>query len=153
MKKTGSKKAWVLHWILRLVLGLTFVGASWHKILDPGDFAKIIYGYGLFPDISINALAIVRPHVEFLAGICLILGILPRSCLMILNGLLVAFILVIGFNLWRGHVFDCGCFSFGNSTSVLSAGWILARDIVLLGTGIFLWRSFKPAPRKRSISF
>lgn len=151
MKKTGSKKGWALHWTLRLVLGLTFVGASWHKIINPGQFAKIIYGYGVFPDFSINALAIVLPHLEFLAGICLILGILPRSSLIILNGLLSAFILVIGFNLWRGHVFDCGCFSFDNTPA--APEWVLVRDFILLGMGVFLWKSFKPVRSKRTISF
>lgn len=151
MRNNRSKKRWAIHWTLRLVLGFTFVWASWHKMVNPGEFAKIIYGYGIFPAITINVLAIVLPYVQLVAGICLILGILPRSSLLILNGLLTAFILVIGFNLWRGHVFDCGCFSFNHSSG--SAQGLLGRDLVLLGMGIYLWISFKPASSRRSISF
>lgn len=131
------------HWILRFVLGLTFIWASWHKIINPGEFAKIIYGYGVFPGIFINPIAIFLPYLEFLAGVCLVTGILPRSSLLILNGLLTAFILLIGFNLFRGHVFDCGCFSVSQTQTTASAWFLLIRDFFLLAAGICLWVQFK----------
>ena len=43
----------------RWFLGMIFLYASYHKIAAPAQFAKIIYGYYLFPDISINIIAIV----------------------------------------------------------------------------------------------
>ena len=36
---------------VRLILGVTFIYASYHKILAPAEFAKVVYGYGLFPDL------------------------------------------------------------------------------------------------------
>ncbi len=141
MKDNYSKQRRVslIHWIIRLVLGLTFIWASWHKMVNPGEFAKIIYGYGVFPGISINLIAIFLPYLEFLAGICLITGILPRSSLFIINGLLVAFILLIGFNLLRGHEFDCGCFSISDPSGTVPSWSLLVRDLLLLLTGIYLW--------------
>ncbi len=129
---------WV-HRIIRFVLGLTFIWASWHKMVNPGEFAKIIYGYGVFPEISINAIAIVLPYIEFISGICLISGIWPKSALFIINALLTAFILLIGFNLLRGHTFDCGCFSVSKVPGNASAWSLLIRDFLLLLAGIYLW--------------
>ena len=82
-------------WGIRLVLGLTFVWASWHKILVPGEFARIIYGYGVFPGPSINLLAIGLPYVELLAGLCLIFGIYKRPALILINAMLLGFSLLL----------------------------------------------------------
>ena len=129
--------------ILRIVLGVTFIWASVDKIVNPGQFAKIIYGYAVFPEISINIIAIFLPYVECLTGVCLITGFLPRSSLAIINGLLVGFILLIGFNLFRGHTFDCGCFSVTEPQTAVSAWSLLIRDFLLLGAGIYLWIQMK----------
>lgn len=129
-----------VQWGIRLGLGLTFVWASVHKIADPGQFAKIIYGYDVFPAVAINALAILVPYVELVAGISLITGVYKRSGLIILNMLLLAFILVIGFNLLRGHEFDCGCFSYGATSGQGAAMEVLIRDVLLLGAGLYLWK-------------
>ena len=65
--------------VLRWILGVTFLYASLYKIIEPAQFAKIIYGYYLFPDISINLIAIILPFVEFFTGLFLILGI-NKNC-------------------------------------------------------------------------
>ena len=52
----------------RWILGLTFIYASLHKILAPADFAKIVYGYNLFPEIFINLIAIIIPFLELVTG-------------------------------------------------------------------------------------
>ncbi len=146
MKDNSKKWGWQtgVHWILRLLLGLTFIWASIHKIINPAEFARIIYGYGVFPEITINVIAIFLPYIEFLTGICLITGILPRSSLAIINGLLFGFILLIGFNLFRGHIFDCGCFSVSDTQTAGSALSLLIRDVFLLVAGIYLWIRFEP---------
>ena len=129
----------------RWVLGLTFVYASYHKILAPADFAKIVYGYDLFPNGAINLIAIGLPFIELLAGLSLILGIYPRSAVLIINGMLAAFILVLAINLIRGHEFDCGCFSAKEAGYFSSAGSTLVRDIIylLLGLQIFLFSGIR----------
>lgn len=126
--------------IIRMVLGVTFIYASYHKIADPAGFAKILYGYGVFPDISINVLAITVPFIELVAGFSLVMGLLPRSALLIVNTLLFLFILVIGFNLLRGHEFDCGCFSFSHQTHTASNIFLLIRDSLLLVSGLYAWK-------------
>ncbi|MFC1886688.1 MauE/DoxX family redox-associated membrane protein [Thermodesulfobacteriota bacterium] len=132
--------------ILRWVVGIIFVYASYHKILAPAHFAKIIYGYYLFPDASINIIAIVLPFVELYSGIFLILGIFPRSAVLLINILLLMFIIAISINLIRGQEFDCGCFSFGEPGYTSSAEQLLLRNMVLLLVGG--WILFYNLPRK-----
>jgi uncharacterized membrane protein YphA (DoxX/SURF4 family) len=125
----------------RWILGLTFIYASLHKILAPADFAKIIYGYNLFPEIFINLIAIIIPFLELVAGLALIVGRYTRSAAITINGLLLAFIVVLTINLIRGHEFDCGCFSATQSGYSSSPGVTIARDIFyfILGLQIILF--------------
>ena len=121
---------------VRWFLGITFIYASYHKIADPAYFAKIIYGYYLFPAVSINIIAIVLPFLELISGLAIILGIYPRSAAIIINGMLLAFIVALSINLVRGQQFDCGCFSFGDTGYTHSAWQLLIRDIACFIIGL-----------------
>lgn len=119
----------------RWLLGLLFVFASYHKIAAPAHFAKIIYGYYLFPAVAINIIAILLPFLELFAGLALILGVYPRSGALIVNTLLLAFIVALSINLLRGQQFDCGCFSFGEAGYSYTAQQTLVRDVLLFLAG------------------
>ena len=135
----------------RWILGLTFIFASLHKILAPADFAKIVYGYGLFPEISINLIALIIPFLELIIGLALIIGIYQRSAAIIVNGLLLAFIVVLSINLIRGHEFNCGCFSAGQSGYSNSPKETIVRDILyfLLGLQVILFGGVRKISVKR----
>ena len=122
----------------RWFLGITFIYACTNKILAPDYFAKIIYGYYLFPDFSINLIAIVLPFLELFSGVALLLGIYPRSAALIVNGMLFAFIIVLSINLIRGQEFDCGCFSFGEPGYTSSLGQLLIRDLIYFFVGLHI---------------
>ncbi len=122
----------------RWILGVTFLLACGHKIVNPAQFAKIIYGYYLFPGSTINVIAILVPFLELFCGLALIFGLFPRSAALILNGLLLAFIIAMSINLIRGHEFDCGCFSFGGSDQAFSVVQLLVRDIVCFFLGLYV---------------
>lgn len=138
----------------RWILGLTFIYASFHKIVFPADFAKIVYGYDLFPEISINLIAIVIPFLELVIGLALIIGIYPRSAAIIISGLLLAFIAASAINLIRGHEFNCGCFSAGQSGYASSPSLTIARNIfyLALGVQIFLFKGNRRSCFGRLIS-
>lgn len=124
--------------VLRWILGAVFIVASFHKIIDPAGFAKIIYGYKLFPSEVINFFAILLPFIELTCGVALVLGIWSRSAAIIINGMLLAFIIAISINLIRGHEFDCGCFSFGGQQQSLSGPELLFRDLIWFIIGLFM---------------
>ncbi len=124
---------------IRCIIGIVFVYASIDKIIDPAGFATILYGYSVFPLALINIIAIIFPFIELVAGLCLIFKIFPESALIIINFFISVFIIIIGFNLLRGHEFNCGCFSVGDSGSASSAGQLLFRDLILLAAGLYLF--------------
>jgi len=130
----------VFLFIIKLTLGITFIYVSFHRIADPAVFAGILYGYAVFPGFSINLLAITLPFVELVAGFSLILGLFPRSALFIINAVLSGFILIIGFNLFRGHGFDSGCFVFLSENQTASNVWLLITDSLMLASGIYFLR-------------
>lgn len=121
---------------VRWFLGMTFIYACYHKIADPGHFAKIVYGYYLFPDVSINIIAIVLPFLELVSGLALVLGIYPRSAAIVTNGMLLAFIVALSINLVRGQQFDCGCFSFDQTGHTHAVEQLLIRDIFYFLLGL-----------------
>ena len=132
---------WLTHpWLtvrVQIALGAIFVVAALPKILDPPSFAHMIYNYRLVPGAAINALALVMPWVEVLAGLALILGVWPREAAALAGVLLLVFIAAIGFNLVRGHAVDCGCFdvhSAGKSREELlnEMRWVVIRDAAML---------------------
>jgi len=134
----------------RWILGATFIYASYSKILAPAVFAKIIYGYDLFPAFFINPAAIILPFVELIAGLALIIGVYPRSAALVINGMLLAFIVSLSINILRGHEFDCGCFAINSDELSTFPGWLLIRDFfyIALGIHVLLFRN----PRRLCIN-
>ncbi len=129
----------------RWILGLTFIYASFHKIASPADFAKIVYGYDLFPALFINLIAVIIPFLELITGLALVFGCYPRSAAIIVNGMLMAYIIVVTINLIRGHEFDCGCFASVQTGYTSSPEVTLVRNIIyfLLGLQIILFRGIR----------
>jgi putative oxidoreductase len=129
----------------RWILGLTFIYASLHKIGSPAEFAKIIYGYDLFPAVFINLIAIIIPFLELITGVALVIGFYPRSAAIVINGLVMVYIIVLTINLIRGHEFDCGCFAFGQSGYTSSSEVTLVRDIIyfILSLQVFLFSGIR----------
>ena len=129
----------------RWLLGLTFIYASYNKILFPADFAKIIYGYDLFPATLINLIAIILPFLELVVALALIFGIYPRSAVLIVNAMLVAFVILLSINLIRGHEFNCGCFALQNSENNVSSQTTIMRDFIylVLGLQVFFYNRYR----------
>jgi len=125
--------------VARLLLGSIFIYASYHKIIAPDEFAKIVYGYDLFPSETINLIAIIIPFVELISGIALIIGIYTRPAAIVIIGMLTAFVIAISINIIRGHEFDCGCFSLDTSQAANTAWQTLGRDMIFLMLGIYIF--------------
>jgi len=136
----------------RWILGLTFIYASLHKITAPADFAKIIYGYDLFPAALINLMAITIPFAELVTGLALVIGIYRRAAALIINVMLLNFTVALFINLIRGHEFDCGCFATGQTDYTPPAWILLGRDFLLLAAGVQIFL-YPGADRRKAIHF
>lgn len=121
----------------QFVLAAFFVVAGIAKIADPPGFAHEIHNYRLVPDVFVNAMALVLPWLEVLAGIALFLGIAVRTSARILGILLAVFIVALSVNLARKHPVDCGCFGTAkvektDAQRLTDMKWAIARDVGLL---------------------
>lgn len=135
---------------LELVLGGLFVYAGLQKLLHPYEFAEAILAYQMLPEILVGVVAAVLPWVEIAAGLCLAAGLKRRSCLLILAGLLAAFLVVILITLARGLKIDCGCGLFFQRQVGLAA---IAEDLFLLAwaAGLYHWERLTAG--RNSLSF
>lgn len=126
--------------LLRLAVGVTFIYASYYKIIDPTAFAKSIWYYHLVPGGLINLAALIIPWVELLAGLALILGIHYRGAVLLVNALTVVFILALASAIARGLSIECGCFKAG-ATATKDAWNSLFFDLGLLACTLWLLAS------------
>ncbi len=124
--------------IIRLIIGVMFIYASYDKITTPAEFARIIYNYHLLPGELVNLAALIMPWMELICGIALIAGIYRRGSIVIINLMLVIFAVAIAINLIRGVNLECGCFSV-SSRAKSNALELLLRDIGLLILGVYLF--------------
>ncbi len=123
-----------MHRMFCLVLGGVFLWASWEKIANPQEFAKIIGNYDLLPLAMINPIALALPYIEACCGLLLLTGRLVKGSVLIVNGLLAVFIIAIIVSLFRGLDIQCGCFSVSADSRGDMIG-VLVRDIFLLAIG------------------
>jgi uncharacterized membrane protein YphA (DoxX/SURF4 family) len=137
-------RSWLFHpwlsFIVRVGLGAVLIYASYHKIADPPDFAKVIYNYKLVPPAAINLLAIYLPWVEAFTGAALILGVGYRGAALAALVFFCVFIAALGFNLARECPTICGCFGTHAAGAVLTDAEKFAqmRTSILRDSGLAL---------------
>ena len=95
--------------LVRILLGIIFIYASYDKILDPGKFARDIANYHLIPMGVENLIALIIPWLELFIGIGLVAGLMVDGASMISGGLMALFILFIFQDKLRGLKLECGC--------------------------------------------
>ncbi len=116
--------------VSRLLVGSLLLYAGALKIPEPALFAETIKAYDVLPIETIHAFAVVVPWVEVVSGVLLIAGLRVRGAALTTLGLLVAFAIAIGVNLYRGADFSCGCFGFDGGGG--SLGIAAMRVVVLM---------------------
>ena len=115
--------------ISRLILGVVFIYASIDKIVNPGDFAKIVGNYHVLPFGSENLVAIFLPWLEFFAGACLIAGVMVDGAIILVVIMNIVFIFAITQALARGISIECGCFSVSSEAGSAIGIKTILRDI------------------------
>lgn len=129
--------------LVRVALGALFIYSSMDKIANMPDFAKIIQNYRIMPVQLVNLLAIFLPWLEFVTGICLVIGKFERGALLITSAELVVFIFALSQALVRGLDISCGCFSVKPSTT--SEVWLrIIEDIFMLFFSVNLYLNLPP---------
>ncbi len=123
--------------LIRVLLGVIFIYASYDKILDPGKFARDIANYHIIPFGLENLIAIILPWLELFIGIGLIAGLMVDGASMISGGLMTIFILFILQATLRGFNIECGC---GLKEGEM-VGWNkILENLVFLGASYLVWQ-------------
>ena len=121
-----------LYRFCRWTLGTIFIYAGGTKLLEPEIFSVLIDAYGTIPEGLLIPVAIGLPLLEVIAGMGLLFDI--RGSLALITGLLVLFMMVLGYGIWMGLDVDCGCFGEGSSTV---SPWLIVRNVAL--GAVALW--------------
>ena len=122
--------------IIRMILGIIFLWASFDKIIDPAQFARSISNYHILPLGLENSVAIILPWLEFFIGSGLILGIMVDGATIITSFLLIIFNIMITQAIMRGFNIDCGC---GLKDGQLVGIEKVLENFVLLGGSYILF--------------
>ena len=137
-----------MDWLYRLcrwALGTIFIYAGGTKLLEPEIFAVLIDAYGIIPEGLLIPLAIWLPLLEVIAGMGLLFDI--RGSLALITGLLVFFMVVLGYGMWMGLDVDCGCFGPEDPEAEAFHGLRLSlfRDLAMMAGVIFIygWRRYR----------
>ncbi len=114
-------------------------------MFTPTVFAVLIDAYGIVPDIMLMPVAVFLPTLEVAAGIGILFDI--KGSLTIILGLVVLFLLILGYGIHMGLDVDCGCFGPEDPEVKAFHGLRTAfnRDLIMLA-GIcftFGWRKFR----------
>jgi putative oxidoreductase len=123
--------------IVRFILGLVFLYASVGKILDPKAFAENLIAYRIFDSPQmLKYVAVTLPWIEWICGICLILGVFVRSVSALATLLLITFLAGMISALLRGLEIHCGCFGSPQETigafSLLRDGFFCLVSLIVL---------------------
>jgi uncharacterized membrane protein YphA (DoxX/SURF4 family) len=123
--------------VVRILLGILFIYASYPKILDPAGFSRTVYYYRLLPPAAVNLVAIVLPWIEILVGALLVIGFKVRGAALVATTSLLVFAAAMTSAYVRGLNIDCGCFSSTGGHGI-DARRIL-EDVVLVGAAAFVY--------------
>ena len=129
----------------RWMLSVIFIYAGGTKLLEPETFAVLIEAYGIVPVGLLMPVAIGLPLLEVIAGIGLLFDV--RGSLALITGLLVLFMVVLGYGIWMGLDADCGCFASEDPEAEAFHGLRLSlfRDLVMTAGVFFIygWRRYR----------
>ena len=139
---------WTLSWLIRLVVGITFIVAAWPKIVHPDAFALSVYYYHMMPASLLHAFALLVPWLEMVTGIALIIGWGRRGAALLVALLLLMFILGLSTALARGLDISCGCFGTDGGHAVGIS--LLIRDVAMFLALLLFLRIEKPKDRSEA---
>ena len=139
----------ILHWGCRVILAAIFIYTGYIKIESPLQFAVVLLGYDLLPEVWIPYIAQWFPWAEVVLGIFLLIGWKMRYVAAASTALLLFFTAILSITYFRGIDANCGCFDF---TSKISPLTILRDSIILLPALYLLFERRKPTKSGKNVN-
>lgn len=125
----------------RIFLGLVFAYAGFSKLMEPvANFRGILAQYEVIPYSLVPMIALILPWFEFILGVFLILGYVPRLSAFLLTLFSFIFLMVLGSSkLLLGAIpISCGCFGEGGIHLSVRQVFLLDLADLVLGFQLFL---------------
>lgn len=135
-----QEKSYKILFLGRMFIGLIFAYSGFIKLMEPVEnFQGGMAAYEIIPYVLIPFLAHIIPWIEFLFGVFLIVGYLPRVSALVLAAMSFSFVLLIlTTRIVTGALpADCGCFGEG-SLIHLKPLQVLLMDICNTAVGLRL---------------
>lgn len=123
---------------VRWYLGVLFVGASLHKIAEPGSFALDVATYDILPLAAVNLTALVLPWLELAAGAMLLAGWRVRAASLLVTAMMLVFLAALVTALAHGLDMSCGCFASEGAEENPISRWTVVRDLFWLAMAGFV---------------
>jgi len=123
-----------LYLLVRTGLAALFIYGGSVKLLAPKIFAVTISAYDIVPELFLPIVAIGLPMIEIVAGLALLWD-RPWG-LHLIAGLLVLFVLVLGYGILGDLNVDCGCFGTDELDKRTGLRVAFYRDLILIGVVI-----------------
>jgi len=115
---------------LRWLLAGLFLWAGSVKLIDPKSFARTIDAFGLVPGVLLAPAALLLPLLEILTGLAVLRR--WRGGLPAMAGLLLLFMVILGYAIGQNLDVDCGCFSVAELKTHTSLKTAFLRDLIML---------------------
>jgi hypothetical protein len=126
----------VFVFVLRLILGGTFLVSALPKLRHPKGFMLTVLEYRILPSYLSKVYGTFIPLLEFALALFTLTGLMLRLTAIIMSLLLFSFLVAISVNIKRGRDLDCNC--FGTLTKRSSGKTLLVQDSMLLGGALFI---------------
>ena len=136
-KGKGAYIAGIAYRAARWILGVVFIYAGIHKILDPAAFAQAVHLYQILPDGLVNLTALILPWVELFLGVLLVIGPWMPGAAVLSTLLFMVFMGALSYNMARGLDIGCGCFSSSPAAGGANIRTIV-RDGMFLTVSLYL---------------
>ncbi len=143
--------------IFRIILGVVFIYASYHKILDPVSFSDNIHNFHITDNLiwTENLAALIIPWLELIVGVFLIFGVFLEGATSITIGLYIFFIIILSQAVIRGIDVHCGCFKTEADSGVTDLRLELIKriveDFILLGMAVVIYMRNKFLLRNKDL--
>lgn len=133
----------ILQFLVRFALGFLFIAVSIGKVASPGSFANEIGNYLIFPEFSLNIIALIMAWFELLIGFLLITGIRVKANALLVSILMIIFNVLVLSAMIRGLDINCGCYS---NIGAQKVGWTKIMEntaTLLLSAFLFFTKTNK----------
>ncbi len=140
-QQEGAGETLVTAWVtlsMRVLLGAWFLYSGGIKLWGSGleAFVRDVGNYRLLPDAWVVPVAYLVPWTEVIAGLLLMVGVCRKGAILVIFGMVIGFMVFIGWAWQQQLDISCGCQGSGEPISYWFKAFELPGYLLVLA---WLW--------------